>query len=90
MGVIDKIISPQIGPFKVSNPGGTGEKLGTGQGPFLGTWEGNIKLSAAYNDAWHDREEVGGFLGHCHNMVWKGLGLDDGMETEDKAFPNIS
>jgi hypothetical protein len=81
MGVIDKIISPQHGPFKVSNPWVTGEELGTGLGLFLGTWEGSLQLSAAYNDAWHDKEEVDEFLKHCQDVVWKGLGLDQGMKT---------
>ena len=32
MGVIDKIISPRHGPFRISNPWVTGEELGTGLG----------------------------------------------------------
>lgn len=78
MGVVDKIISPQHGPFKINTPWVTGVELGTGLGVFLGTWEGSLCLSAAYNDAWHDREEVEGFLKHVQGVVWKGLGLDHG------------
>jgi hypothetical protein len=83
MGVIDKIISSQHGPFKLNNPWVTGEELGTGLGLFLGTWEGSLELSAAYNDAWHDRKEVDGFLRHCHDVVWKGLRLDESTEADN-------
>ncbi|KAL6705495.1 hypothetical protein ACN47E_006611 [Coniothyrium glycines] len=81
MGVIDKIIAPRHGPFKVSNPWVTGEELGTGLGVFLGSWEGKLSLSAAYNDAWHDREEAERFLERLHQVVCEGLGLD--VEIED-------
>jgi len=77
MGVVDKLITPQHGPFQMDNPWVTGEELGTGLGVFLGTWEGKLHLSAAYNDAWHDKEEVDELLKHCQGVVWKGLGLDD-------------
>ncbi|KAH7359901.1 hypothetical protein BKA66DRAFT_471841 [Pyrenochaeta sp. MPI-SDFR-AT-0127] len=77
MGVVDKIISPQQGVFKVSSPWVTGEELGTGLGVFLGTWEGKLGLSAAYNDAWHGKEEVENFLKHIQGVVWRGLGLGD-------------
>lgn len=76
MGVIDKIITPQRGPVKVDNPWVTGEELGTGFGMFLGTWEGRLSLSLAYNDAWHDKEEAEGFMERVHQVVWEGLGLD--------------
>jgi hypothetical protein len=82
MGAIDRIILPRHGPFKVGGPWVTGEELGTGLGVFLGTWEGSLKLSAAYNDAWHDREEVEGFLRHCQEVVWKGLGLDKEIQPK--------
>lgn len=77
MGVVDKIISPQHGVFKISNPWVTGEELGTGLGVFLGTWEGRLCLSAAYNDAWHEQNEAEDFLKHVHEVVWNGLGLGD-------------
>jgi hypothetical protein len=77
MGVIDKIIAPQHGRFKIENPWVTGEELGTGFGVFLGTWEGKLQISAAYNDAWHDKDEVDAFLKHCQEVVWKGLHLHD-------------
>jgi hypothetical protein len=82
MGAIDRIITPQHGPFSVSNPWFTGEKLGTGLGVFLGSWEGSLKLSVAYNDAWHDGEEVDGLLRHCQDMVWKGLALDEEIQSK--------
>ncbi|OAL49919.1 hypothetical protein IQ07DRAFT_587605 [Pyrenochaeta sp. DS3sAY3a] len=77
MGVVDKIIRPQHGALKADNPWVTGEELGTGLGLFLGTWKGNLNLSAAYNDAWHDKETVEEFVKHCQDVVWKGLALNE-------------
>lgn len=76
MGVVDKIIMPRHGALKADNPWVTGEELGTGLGLFLGTWEGKLNLSAAYNDAWHDKQSVEKFVRHCQDVVWKGLELD--------------
>lgn len=75
MGVIDKIISPTHGPFELSDPWVTGEELGTGLGLFLGTWRGQLSLSAAYNDAWHEKEDVLKFLQDCEDTVFHGLGI---------------
>lgn len=75
MGVLDKVIRHQYGSFSVENPWVTGEELGTGLGLFLGTWKGRLTLSAAYNEAWHGREEVLDVLNRCNNIVFQGLGL---------------
>lgn len=75
MGVLDKVISHRYGEFEVEDPWVTGEELGTGLGLFLGTWKGRVTLSAAYNDAWHDKEEVLGFLNRCNDTTFSGLGL---------------
>lgn len=85
MGKLDNIIAPQHGSFSARNPWVTGEELGTGIGVFLGTWQGQLQLSAAYNEAWHDKEEVQGFLEGCCGIVWKGLGLGDGTNDEPKV-----
>ncbi|OJJ29828.1 hypothetical protein ASPWEDRAFT_143796 [Aspergillus wentii DTO 134E9] len=75
MGIVDQIISPTQGPFELDNPWVTGEELGTGFGLFLGTWRGQLTLSGAYNDAWHDEEEVMAFLNRCNDVVCQGLDL---------------
>ncbi|PLB53817.1 hypothetical protein P170DRAFT_469305 [Aspergillus steynii IBT 23096] len=75
MGVIDRIITPTQGVFELSDPWVTGEELGTGLGVFLGTFRGQLALSAAYNDAWHERNEAVDFLTRCNEVVWRGLGL---------------
>jgi hypothetical protein len=75
MGLIDGIIRPEQGPFRVYSPWVTGEELGTGLGVFLGTFRGRLELSAAYNDAWHDEAEVQVFLNDCWRAVREGLGL---------------
>jgi hypothetical protein len=85
MGKLDNIIAPQYGSFSAKNPWVTGEELGTGIGVFLGTWQGQLQLSAAYNEAWHDREEVQEFLEGCCGTVWKGLDLGDGTNGDPKV-----
>ena len=69
MGLIDKILQPNNGCFRVFNPWVTGEELGTGLGLFLGTFRGQLELSCAYNEAWHDRDEVRSYLNDCWQMV---------------------
>ena len=75
MGVLDKIIRHTYGSFSVDNPWVTGEELGTGLGVFLDTWKGRLTLSAAYNDAWHGREEVLDFLNRCNDFAFQRLGV---------------
>lgn len=75
MGKIDDIISPERGSISVSNPWVTGEELRSGLGLFLGSFKGTLSLSAAYNDAWHDEDEINEFLKHCLDVVNLGLEL---------------
>ena len=76
MGVLDKIIRHSYGRFNVDSPWVTGEELGTGLGVFLDTWKGRLTLSAAYNDAWHGKEEVLDFLNRCNDIVRRGLDIE--------------
>ncbi|KIW81657.1 hypothetical protein Z517_04683 [Fonsecaea pedrosoi CBS 271.37] len=76
MGRIDDIIAPEHGEFKLHDPWVTGEELRSGLGLFLGSWKGQLTLSAAYNDAWHEGGEVLRFLKSCEQIVWQGLGID--------------
>jgi hypothetical protein len=75
MGVLDKVIRHNYGSFSVDNPWVTGEELGTGLGMFLDTWKGRLTLSAAYNDAWHGKEEVLDVLNRCNDIAFQGLGI---------------
>jgi hypothetical protein len=75
LGVVDNMISPSQGAFELDTPWVAGEEMGTGLGLFLGTWKGVLTLSAAYNDAWHDKEEVVRFIERCNVIVVQGLGL---------------
>ncbi|CEO60089.1 hypothetical protein PMG11_04732 [Penicillium brasilianum] len=77
MGVRDKVIRHKYGSFSFDNPWGTGEELGTGLGLFLDTWKGRLTLSAAYNDAWHEKEEVLDDLNWCNDIEFQGLGIGD-------------
>ncbi|EGS21702.1 uncharacterized protein CTHT_0035680 [Thermochaetoides thermophila DSM 1495] len=75
MGRSDTILTPKMGAFRVSNPWVTGEELGTGWGLFLSTFDGELCLSAAYNDAWHTRETVDDYLKRCRDIAFTCLGL---------------
>ncbi|TEA17755.1 hypothetical protein C8034_v011767 [Colletotrichum sidae] len=76
MGRVDSIVSPQTGSFEVHDPWVTGEELGNGLGLFLGTFRGQLCLSAAYNDAWHTEGDVLDFLKRCEDVVSRGFGID--------------
>ena len=75
MGRIDNMIAHRHGAIEVYNPWVTGEELRSGLGLFLGTFRGELCLSAAYNDAWHDADSVMGFLRRCVDIVLSGLGI---------------
>lgn len=75
MGNVGSIIAPRHGQIVVDKPWVTGEELGNGLGLFLGTFRGKMSLSAAYNDSWHDKAEVEGFVYRCKDIVLAGLGL---------------
>ncbi|RBR24725.1 uncharacterized protein FIESC28_02498 [Fusarium coffeatum] len=75
MGRVESIIAPETKAFSAKNPWVTGEELGNGLGLFLGTFRGEMELSAAYNDAWHTEEDVTGYLERCKSVVFGGLGL---------------
>ena len=69
MGVVDRIIEPVRGVVEAGDPWVVGEELGSGLGCFLGTWRGRLTLSAAWNESWHGKEEVEGFLERCVGVV---------------------
>lgn len=75
MGVVDKIITPNTGPFELHDPWVTGEELRSGLGLFLGAFRGQLCLSGAYNDAWHGKEKVLGYLSQCKEAVFRGFGI---------------
>ncbi|KAK2054948.1 hypothetical protein LY76DRAFT_596490 [Colletotrichum caudatum] len=75
MGRVDDIIAPGTGAIEARDPWVTGEELGNGLGLFLGTFRGELCLSAAYNDAWHTAPDVLDFLKRCEDVVFGGLDL---------------
>lgn len=77
MGNVDAIIASKQGQIAVDKPWVTGEELGNGLGLFLGTFRSKMSLSAAYNDAWHNKAEVEDFVHRCRDIVLTGLGLVD-------------
>ncbi|KAH8777547.1 hypothetical protein F5883DRAFT_451394 [Diaporthe sp. PMI_573] len=75
MGNVDAIIASKHGQIEVDKPWVTGEELGNGLGLFLGTFRSKMSISAAYNDAWHNKSEVEDFVYRCKDLVLAGLGL---------------
>jgi hypothetical protein len=75
MGRVDDLIAAQRGDLEVYDPWVTGEELGTGLGAFLGTFRGELHLSAAYNEAFHGKPEVKAFLVRVQEIVGCGLEL---------------
>ncbi|KAF5667011.1 hypothetical protein FDENT_12210 [Fusarium denticulatum] len=75
MGRTDAIVAPETGAFEARDPWVTGEELGNGLGLFLGTFGGELCLSAAYNDAWHTEVDVKEYLERCKDVVFSGLGI---------------
>ncbi|KAL7911476.1 hypothetical protein GGI35DRAFT_442900 [Trichoderma velutinum] len=73
MGLVDKIVPTTAGGISVFDPWVTGEELRNGLGFFLGTYRDQLCLSAAYNDAWHNRQEVENYLEMCVEIAFKGL-----------------
>lgn len=77
MGRTDAIVAPETGAFEARDPWVTGEELGNGLGLFLGTFRGELCLSAAYNEAWHIETDVKEYLERCKTVVFSGLGITE-------------
>jgi hypothetical protein len=60
--VLDQIIEPRQGVFRVERPWVAADEYSTGVGVFLATWRGRMGLSAGFNAAFHAEEEVRRFL----------------------------
>ncbi|KAG5751867.1 hypothetical protein H9Q72_014170 [Fusarium xylarioides] len=76
MGRTDVIVALETGAFEAGDLWVTGEELGNGLGLFLGTFRGELCLSAAYNDAWHTEGDVKEYLERCKDVVFSSLGID--------------
>lgn len=78
LGIVDHIIDSQYHPFDVIySPWVVGGEYSTGYGIFLGTWNGRIGLSAAYNESFHDPEEARSFLERLAKITLTGLGVKE-------------
>ncbi|KAH6695386.1 hypothetical protein F5X68DRAFT_186860 [Plectosphaerella plurivora] len=69
LGRVDDIIPPRIGALRVSSPWVMGEEMSNSLGLFMVTHDGTLSLAAAYNDAWHNREEAEAFIARCVALV---------------------
>ncbi|KAJ3525403.1 hypothetical protein NM208_g11654 [Fusarium decemcellulare] len=76
MGRTDSIVAPENGAFSTFDPWVTGEELGNGLGLFLGTSRSELCLSAAYNDAWHMKDDVDQYLKCCKEVVFWGFDIN--------------
>jgi hypothetical protein len=76
MGLVDRIVSPEHGPFRLDDPWVIGAEYSTGLGLFLGTWRGRMCLSAVHNEAFHGEKDVLKFLESVKTIVMGGLGLN--------------
>ena len=72
--MIDKIIRPDRLPFTVDAPWVIGDECGTGVGVFLGIWRGEMSLSAVFNVAFHDEDNIAVSLSDVTRIVFRGLG----------------
>ena len=86
MGRIDDIIGQSVGAFEIFSPWVTGEELRNGFGLFLGTFRGRLCLSAAFNEAWHSRDETVEFLQRCTELVFQGLNVDDSSGLYNRSI----
>ncbi|KAL2202160.1 hypothetical protein CC79DRAFT_1401848 [Sarocladium strictum] len=75
MGEVDRIMPPSREAVEIYEPWVTGEELRSGVGLFLGTYRGELCLSAAYNEAWQGEDAVMEFLEGCKRIVFEGLGM---------------
>lgn len=75
VGVVDRVVFSTPGPVELGDPWAMGEELGSGLELCLGTWRGELSLSAAYNDAWLEKGDVLKFLQDCEDTVFNGLGV---------------
>ena len=83
MGIVDRIVQPQQGPFEVMEPWVMGAEYSTGIGAFLGSWNGMLCLSAGYNEAFHLEAEVLEFLERVKGVVIEGLEVHDLADSTD-------
>lgn len=65
LGRIDDLLPPKVGCLSVGKPWVTGEEMGNGCGLFLTSYQGEMTLTAAYNDAWQDKDDIQSLLQAC-------------------------
>lgn len=60
----------------MASPWVVGGEYSTGYGLFLGTWMGRLGVWAAWNESFHTRGEVEGFLERVVGICGEGLGVE--------------
>lgn len=76
MGLIDDVVKPEHSPIQVHEAWVTNDELTNGYSLYIGTFRGELSLSAVYNTAWHSEDVAQEFLDHCGQIVWQHLGDD--------------
>lgn len=72
---MDSVINHHHGMFQAFGPWVVSEELRNALALFLGSFRNELCLSGAFNDAWHDEDEIMEFLDRCKETVVEGLGL---------------
>lgn len=93
MGVVDGIVKrvhylgEERGGMKleVQRPWVTGEELTNGLGVFLGTFDGVLCLSCAFNEAWHEKKDVDEFLWEVERVVGNWVDGVDGSQPDSES-----
>lgn len=62
LGNVSNIVAKRYGAIEVQHVWAASEPIGAGVALFLGTWEGNLELSAVFDTRYHEREVVRVFL----------------------------
>ncbi|KAI0384005.1 hypothetical protein F5Y04DRAFT_233960 [Hypomontagnella monticulosa] len=77
IGNVASMVAANHGPFELTNVWAASEPIGAGVAVFLGTWDGQIELSAVFDTRYHDAGYVKKFLDRILNCVYRGLGIDN-------------
>lgn len=73
LGNVSNIVARRHGVIEVQHVWAASEPIGAGVALFLGTWEGNLELSAVFDIRYHEREVVRVFLESIVRCVCGGL-----------------
>ncbi|KAI1405427.1 hypothetical protein F4819DRAFT_424488 [Hypoxylon fuscum] len=77
IGNVVSIVTADHDPFKLTRVWAASEPIGAGVAIFLGTWDGQIELSAVFDTRYHDAEYIENFLQRIVDCVYEGLRINE-------------